>query len=351
MSDESTDHRLFEAVLAGDMSSVQRLLADGVDVNSRQQGGGTPLILAAGEGRLDLTCCLVEHGADVDAQYDAGNTALIEASANGHLDVVKYLVEKGADVHIREAECESPLEWAAGHGHLDVVTFLIEQGAKINTALTGACEWGQAVGVAKYLIAQGADLEAPGASEGFTPLVAAAYQGHIDVIDILVKAGANIHVDDDAPLEWAALFDQLGSVCSLLAAGANPDSRLSRESTALTAAISDPRPNRAKIISALLDAGADVNRGRSNGATALHEAAETGQSNIIRLLVERGADVSTATETGDTPAIAAARHGQLAALRCLGDLGADLDRPNAEGETARSLATDMMAALPGDGER
>jgi len=301
MSDENTDHTIFEAVLAGDMSCVQRLLADGVDVNIRQQGGGTPLILAASEGRLDLTCYLVEHGADVDAQYDAGNTALIEASANGHLDVVKYLVEKGADVHIRENECESPLEWAAGHGHLDVVKFLVSRGARINgvaenggTALTSVCEWGQAIEVVKYLIAQGAEIEARADRDGFSPLVAAAYQGHTDIIDLLVKAGANIHVDDDAPLEWATLFDQRGSVRSLLAVGADPDSRLNRESTALTSAVTDARPNRTKIINALLDTGVDVNRGRKDGATALHEAASTGQVDLITLLIERGANVSAA---------------------------------------------------------
>ena len=114
--------------------------------------------------------------------------------------------------------------------------------------------------------------------------------------------------------------------------------------------MADARLNRTKIINALLDAGVDVNRGRKDGATALHEAAETGQVDLITLLIERGANVSAATESGDTPAITAARHGQLAALRCLGDLGADLDHPNAEGATARALATEMMAALPGDGK-
>ncbi len=218
------------------------------------------------------------------------------------------------------------------------------------TALTSVCEWGQAIEVVKYLIAQGAEIEARADRDGFSPLVAAAYQGHTDIIDLLVKAGANIHVDDDAPLEWATLFDQWGSARSLLAVGADPDSRLNRESTALTSAVTDARPNRTKIINALLDAGVDVNRGRKDGATALHEAASTGQVDLITLLIERGANVSAATESGDTPAITAARHGQLAALRCLGDLGADLDHPNAEGATARALATEMMAALPGDGK-
>ena len=102
---------------------------------------------------------------------------------------------------------------------------------------------------------------------------------------------------------------------------------------------------------ALLDAGADVNRGRTDGATALHEAAETGQVDVIRILMERGAEVAAETDRGDTPAIAAARCGQLTALHCLAELGADLDHRNADGQTARSIVTEMVASLPAEKKR
>jgi ankyrin repeat protein len=139
-------------------------------------------------------------------------------------------------------------------------------------------------------------------------------------------------------------------VLFVMASSIGHATRANRESTVLTAAVTDSRPNRTKIIHALLDAGAEVDRGRKDGATALHEAAETGQVDIINLLVARGANVSAETDKGDTPAITAARHGQLAALRCLGELGADLDHHNAEGATARTLITEMVAALPVDGK-
>ena len=309
---------------------------------------------AAAGGDLSRIKYLVEQGADVDAQHDSGNTALIIAAWHGHREVVKYLVSKGANIHIKNKGGDDAVSWAAEHGHLAIVRFLVEHGADPNsknvkggTPLTHACEFGAAVETVEYLLGRSVDLE-PRADDGFTPLVAAAYQGHTDIIDVLIEAGANIHVDDDAPLEWAALFDQLGSVECLLAAGADPDSRLGRASTALIAAVTDARPNRDKIINALLDSGADVNRGRSDSATALHEAAETGQVDVIKLLVERGADVAVATDQGDTPVIVAARSGQLAALCCLAELGADLDHKNANGQTARRIVTAMMSSLPGE---
>ena len=351
MTEDRIDHPIFETVRMGDLSEVKRHIADGVDVDVRTSINETSLIWAASCGHLDIVRYLVENGARIDAQYDAGNTPLIVASWHGHLDVVEFLVGKGADLHIKNKGGDDAVTWAAEHGHLEIVKFLVEHGAVLSNRTLGcACEFGTAVETVKYLLERGVDLE-PKTDDRFTPLVGASYQGHTDVIDLLVKAGANIHVDDDAPLEWAALFDQWGSVKCLLDAGADPDSRLGRESTALTAAVTDARPDRVKIINALLNAGADVNRGRSDGATALHEAAETGQVDVIKILVERGADVSAETDQGDTPAITAARFGQLAALCCLAELGADLDHRNADGQTARSIVTEMVASLLSEKER
>ena len=343
-----TDHPLFAAVENGDLSAVQRHIAAGGDIDARNSINETPLIWAASCGHLDIVDYLCAKGAHIDAQYDAGNTPLIVASWHGHLPVVRYLVSRGADIHIKNKGGDDALTWAAEHGHLEIVEFLVEHGAIPSTRALGcASEFGTAVETVEYLLQKGVAPE-PESHDGFTPLVGASYQGHMDVMDVLIRAGADIHVDDDAPLEWATLFDQLGSVQYLLAAGADPNARHGRESTALTSAVTEHHPNRHKIISALLDAGADVNHGRTDGATALHEAAETGQVDVIRMLVTRGADVSAVTDVGDTPAIAAARAGQLNALCCLSESGADLDHPNAKGETARSILNDALASLPAE---
>ena len=77
MTEDRTDHPIFEAARMEDLSEVKRHIADGADVDVRTSIKETPLIWAASFGYLDIVEYLAENGADIDAQYDAGNTPLI----------------------------------------------------------------------------------------------------------------------------------------------------------------------------------------------------------------------------------------------------------------------------------
>jgi ankyrin repeat protein len=59
--------QLYEATRDGDIKKVKSLIADGVDVNSRDWNGGTPLHLAVSHGGPDLVELLLDHGADINA--------------------------------------------------------------------------------------------------------------------------------------------------------------------------------------------------------------------------------------------------------------------------------------------
>lgn len=244
------------------------------------------------------------------------------------------------------------MSWAAEHGHLEIVKLLVEHGADVNgavlnggTALTAACEWGGHVEVVKYLISEGADLEPRAARDGFTPLVAAAYQGHTDLVKFLVACGADIHVDHGTPLEWAALFDQVGAVEALLDAGAEPDEKLGHDNTALISAASRRPDQRVALVESLLNARADVNGRGESGYTALHAAAESGRLDIVEQLLKSGADISLEDHNGNTPVLTAAYAGHVKVVCCLVEWGADLDHRNAEGKTARTIMVELMELL------
>jgi Acyltransferase family/Ankyrin repeats (3 copies) len=101
---------IWEAAAAGDLSAVERLLANGADVNGR--GGkyrSTPLQRAALAGRAEVTELLIRHGADVNAVDGDRSSLLHSAALLSHEKVVWVLVQNGAEVNAANNRGETPL--------------------------------------------------------------------------------------------------------------------------------------------------------------------------------------------------------------------------------------------------
>ncbi|HKQ08255.1 MAG TPA: ankyrin repeat domain-containing protein [Blastocatellia bacterium] len=87
------DLGLIEAVKAGDLAEVDRLIGAGADLNQQDEQGWTPLNFAAGKGDLELVKRLVNGGADVFKTGRDHRTPYMIALAAGRLSVVKFLRE------------------------------------------------------------------------------------------------------------------------------------------------------------------------------------------------------------------------------------------------------------------
>lgn len=126
---------LHEAAASGNVAEVKRLLDKGVEVNTKDGKGRTPLILAAkGSNTLEVVKALLEKGADVNEKSN-GETPLSVAANFGNLEVVRALIARGADVNAtNSAIAWTPLMVAAWRKHLEVVKVLIERGADVNAA-------------------------------------------------------------------------------------------------------------------------------------------------------------------------------------------------------------------------
>jgi hypothetical protein len=86
------------AVPLGDLSIVQRVLADGAHIEHRDAEGNTPLLLSVEKnGSLDLVTVLLQHGASVNAENFAGRSPLAAAVEKDALALVKRLLESGAN--------------------------------------------------------------------------------------------------------------------------------------------------------------------------------------------------------------------------------------------------------------
>jgi ankyrin repeat protein len=104
---------LLHAATMGDAAKVKQAIAQGADVNAKDERGWCPLILASRIGDVDTVKVLIDKGAKVNAKDNAGMTPLIHASASGHsVAVVKLLIERGADVSIKDKNGDTALEWA-----------------------------------------------------------------------------------------------------------------------------------------------------------------------------------------------------------------------------------------------
>ena len=94
-----------------------------------------------------------------------------------------------------------------------------------------------------------------------------------------------------------------------------------------------------EIARVLIQAGANVNAGRSNagdlnGWTALMSAAMNGRLEVARLLIEKGARVNDATVIGRTVLMVAAGNGALKVVELLIEKGAEVDGVSLSGATA-----------------
>jgi len=116
----------FLAAAAADLTSMAILLEGGADPLLPTEENTTPLMMAAGLGRvadrnkvasqraLEAVKLLVEKGADVNAKAAFGRTALHGAAYMGADDIVQFLVSKGADMNAMDKYGQTPLTIAEG---------------------------------------------------------------------------------------------------------------------------------------------------------------------------------------------------------------------------------------------
>jgi ankyrin repeat protein len=97
-------------VLQGDLAGVREMVDGGQDINVSSPM--SPLMAAAGRGRLAMTRYLLDQGARVNGQAPNGKTALHAAAESGPLDVAALLIERGAKIDWLDKVGHTPL-WGA----------------------------------------------------------------------------------------------------------------------------------------------------------------------------------------------------------------------------------------------
>ena len=125
---------IHQAAKDGNIEAVKQHLADGTDVNAKNDRGRTPLHDAAEEGQKEIAEMFIAAGADVNAKNNLGGTSLHEAAASGHKEIVEVLVTKGADVNVNIGGW-TPLHLAVDGGHTDTADLIRKHGGKTGAEL------------------------------------------------------------------------------------------------------------------------------------------------------------------------------------------------------------------------
>ncbi|OLQ01194.1 putative cleavage and polyadenylation specificity factor subunit 1 [Symbiodinium microadriaticum] len=132
------------------------------------------------------------------------------------------------------------------------------------------------------------------------PLAWASYMGHIDIVNLLLEARANIELPDDrgvAPLHFGALSRRPGMVKLLLEARASADLADNRGVTALHVVA---LRGVVAIVKLLVEARANTELSDTDGGTALHFAACRGHAVIVNLLLGARATTEMSDSRGGT---------------------------------------------------
>ena len=259
------------------------------DVNKYLISGHTLVGTAVREHRPDLVEFLVSRGANVELTGTTGRTPLLTAVMNKDVDIVRLLLRSGADIN-RVMYGVTALSTAARVHSTELVNLLIGEGGADLNALMGVA------------------------------LVEAANQGDLEIVDMLLRNGADIN---------QATFS-----------GMNP----------LSTAAWSRAGTREEVFNFLVLNGANVNHAMDIGRGGIALAVLAGRLDIIEMYLRNGADIHVVDNSGQTLLMMAASNGHLDVVEVLIEQGVDVGAVDNQDRSALDVAIHYLALHPNDAQ-
>ncbi|MBD2731102.1 ankyrin repeat domain-containing protein [Nostoc sp. FACHB-892] len=258
-------NQLLNAAITGNLEVINTLITIGINVDLKDHEKCTALMSASDYGQLEAVKLLVDAGADVNALvWKSGDNPFLNAADAGEKEVYDYLYPLVSEEirKVGEQRIARGIKIKQRKQRKNIENF-------IDAAMMGQLEAVQAA------IKNGIDINAIG-SNGQTALMYAASYGHISVIKVLIKAGANLDILSDEDITGV------------------------RQTALMLVASSYFATNRHEVIKVLVEAGANINLQGQDGLTALMWATLCNYTNAVEALIECRADLNIRDKDGNT---------------------------------------------------
>lgn len=222
------------AASEGNIERVREILKERCIVLNKKHRNMRALTNACAKGYLEIVRLLLDSGIEINSE---GDYPLLMACAYNHSNIVSYLLKQAGITY-----CPGQLlKIAALAGHVEMLALLVRYGLNINStecvvinkqntydsALLAACRAGH-VSVVDFLLAQDAiEVNQRVLNQGITPLMLACQHGHMKIVQRLLMH-PRIEIDlttweGENALAIACNQEHEDIVECLLRHGANPN--------------------------------------------------------------------------------------------------------------------------------
>jgi len=287
---------ILAAAFIGDVEAVKQHLNNGVDVNTKNEDGNTPLHVAAWKGHKEIAKLLIARGAGVGEKNKEDETPLFfiiskswDWEHKATSEIVELLITSGADVNVKNRRGTFLLQDAIRYCGNNIIELLINAGADVNAKIAG---WGTLLDWGIF------------------------FQRNNTTIDLLVKHGAKSGDEDSIVVAFDV--ENINAFKEHLINGADPNYKIvywgGDEVTLLSYVLdsyyysnSYERLYDTEYVELLLSYGADLNVFDYDGYTCLMRAIENKNIEFIELFIDNGADINAKNIRGETALHCAAR--------------------------------------------
>lgn len=194
--------------------------------------------------------------------YHNVNKSLIDAVKNNDIEKIKELISIGVDLNIQDNVGRTAIYHAVWEKNKNIIKILIDAGSNVdqqdlnrsNPLMKACCNQNDDTEIVEMLINAKANLDIIGHNNLETALHWADTMGNGKIVNVLVKAGANLNLKYN---KGHTILMSAGLSC------------------------------KNDLVNLLLDSGADINLKNDNNKTALQLAREAKRNEVVKILIDK----------------------------------------------------------------